>query len=357
MPQWAGSCWYYLRYIDPRNPAQLVDPAKEKYWGPVDLYVGGREHAVLHLLYARFWHKVLYDLGLVTTVEPFQRLFNQGMLTGFAYKDETGRLIPVDEVEERDGAFVQTETGAEVQQIVAKMSKTLRNVVNPDDVIAEFGVDTFRLYEMFMGPLGDSKPWNPRDVAGARRFLDRVWRLYVDEEGSEPARPELRAGSPSGALAGEALELERALHQTYKRVDDSFAQFNFNTAIAAMMTFVNEATKQRAALRPEQAAGFLRVLSPFAPHIADELWSRLGSERDIAREPWPVADPAYLASDTFELVVQVNGKLRARIDAPKEGSKDELETLARGVAQEWIEGKETRRVVVVPGRLVNFVIA
>ena len=355
MPGWAGSCWYYLRFMDPRNTARLVDPEAEHYWGSVDQYIGGVEHAVLHLLYARFWHKVLHDLELVSTKEPFQRLFNQGLLTAFAYKDAEGRLVPADEVDEHDGTFVDRESGAELEQVISKMSKSLRNVVNPDQVVEEFGVDTFRVYEMFMGPLGESKPWNPRDVSGSRRFLDRAWRLCVDEESSDPIRAELREQVGDGPT-GDALVLERELNRALKKVDDSFQHFNFNTAIAALMTFVNEATKRRAALTRAQVERFVLALAPFAPHVAEELWSRLGHAETLAYAPWPRPDERYLVEDEFELVVQVNGKLRARITAPKAADKSQLDELARGAAADHLAGREVKRAVVVPGRLVNFVV-
>jgi leucyl-tRNA synthetase len=357
MPGWAGSCWYYLRFMDPRNERAPFDSAIQAYWGSVDLYVGGVEHAVLHLLYARFWHKVLFDLGLVTTKEPFQRLFNQGLLTAFAYRDARGALVPADEVEARDGGFVRRASGERVESIVAKMSKSLKNVVNPDDVIAEYGVDTFRVYEMFMGPLGESKPWNPRDVSGSRRFLDRVWRLFVDEESDLPVREDLRVARASGAPQGEALVLERALNRTLARVDDSFQHFNFNTAIAAMMEFTNEATKRRAALTPAQAERFVRALAPFAPHLAEELWSRLGRREPLMRAGWPLPDPAYLVDDEIEVMVQVNGRLRARVKVRKDASARELEDCARGAASEFLARATVQKAVVVPGRLVNFVLS
>jgi leucyl-tRNA synthetase len=353
MPGWAGSCWYYLRFMDAHNAQAPFAKEAQSYWGSVDLYVGGVEHAVLHLLYARFWHKVLYDLKLVTTKEPFQRLFNQGLLTAFAYKDARGVLVPVDEVEERDGAFVRKANGEKLEPVIAKMSKSLKNVVNPDDVVREYGVDTFRVYEMFMGPLGESKPWNPRDVAGSRRFLDRVWRLFVDEQGG-PLRADLLADRRE-APAGEALALERTLHRTLKRIDDSFTGFNFNTGIAAMMEFVNEATKRRAALTRAQAGLFVRALAPFAPHLAEELWQRLGHADSVTRAGWPVPDPAYLVDDEIELVVQVNGKLRAKIRAPKDAQQARLEELGRAAVTEFLTGKTVKKIVVVPGRLVNFV--
>jgi len=361
MPNWAGSCWYYLRFCDPHNDEAPFSPEAHDYWGSVDLYVGGVEHAVLHLLYARFWHKVLYDIGVVKTKEPFLKLFNQGMLSSFAYKDRTGRLVPIDEVEEQgDGRFVRKRDGEPVAQIVAKMSKSLRNVFNPDDVVAELGADTFRLYEMFMGPLAEAKPWNPRDVPGCRRFLDRVWRLFVDETSDEPVRSTLQRDSgdeAGGELEGDALALEKELAKALKRVDDSFEHFNFNTAIAGLMTFTNEATKRADALTRSQAERFAAALSPFAPHVAEELWSRLGHETSIQEAAWPLPDERYLVDDEFELIVQVKGKLRARTQAPKDASKDELEALARRAAESWLEGKEIRKTIVVPGRLVNFVVA
>ena len=352
MPGWAGSCWYYLRFMDPENDEAFVGTEAERYWGNVDQYIGGVEHAVLHLLYARFWHKVLYDCGLVTTKEPFQSLFNQGLLTAFAFRDKDGRLVPSDEVTEgEDGTARLTASGEELEQVIAKMSKSLKNVVNPDDVISQYGVDTFRVYEMFMGPLGESKPWNPRDVGGSRRFLDRAWRVFVDEEGTEPIRT-----SFADALEGDSLVLERELAKALQRIDASFEHFNYNTAIAALMTFVNEATKRREALTRSQAERFLCALSPFAPHIAEELWSRLGCEGSVTRAPWPQVDPAYLVEDTFELVVQVNGKLRAKVSAAKDADKEALERLGREAVASWLEAGEPRRVVVVPGRLVNFVL-
>jgi leucyl-tRNA synthetase len=372
MPGWAGSCWYYLRFMDPHNAQAPFAKEAQAYWGNVDLYIGGVEHAVLHLLYARFWHKVFYDLGLVTTKEPFQRLFNQGLLTAFAYKDARGVLVPADEVEaveapagelpDADGTVqrfymlkaVKKATGEKVERVIAKMSKSLKNVVNPDDVIADYGVDTFRVYEMFMGPLGESKPWNPRDVAGSRRFLDRVWRLFVDEDGESPVRPEL-ARAERAAPQGEAVALERALNRTLLRIEDSFQGFNFNTAIAAMMEFTNEATKRRAALTAFQAERFVRALAPFAPHLAEELWSRLGHAGSITRAAWPEADPAWLVDDEIELVVQVNGRLRAKIRAPKDAARGHLEELGRAAVTEHLSGKTVKKVVVVPGRLVNFV--
>ncbi len=357
MPGWAGSCWYYLRYMDPRNDGAPFSKEAVEYWGNVDLYVGGTEHAVLHLLYARFWHKVLFDEGLVPTKEPFQSLFNQGMLQAFAYKDETGRTVAVDEVNEEADPPVMIATGQPAERIVAKMSKTLKNVVNPDDVCAEFGVDTFRLYEMFMGPLADSKPWNPRDVPGSRRFLDRAWRLFVDPEGDTPLREHVAAELPSEFVPeGPALEVERAWNQCLQRVNDSFERMNFNTAVAAFMEFVNAASKQAAHVNRGHASRFALALAPFAPHIAEELWSRLGNAESLVHASWPSVDERYLEADDFELVVQVLGKVRGRAQAAKSASKEDLEALARETVAEQLEGKQVVKTIVVPGRLVNFVV-
>jgi len=355
MPGWAGSCWYYLRFMDPSNDDEPFSKAAADYWQNVDLYIGGTEHAVLHLLYARFWHKVLFDLGRVPTKEPFQKLFNQGMLTAFAYKDKTGRLVPSDEVEEVGGVFTSRANGAPLEQVIAKMSKSLRNVVNPDDVCAEYGADTFRLYEMFMGPLSDSKPWNPRDVPGCRRFLDRLWRLYVDSEGAEPIRPHLLSAAQT-PRTGETLELEYALNACLHRVDSAFERFNFNTAVAGFMTFLNAASRTPFAFDRDQAERLVRALAPFAPHIAEELWQRLGHSGSINTAAWPKVDAAFLEKSEIEIVVQVGGKLRAKLLAPKGGSRAVLEGLAREAAGDALVGREVVKVVVVPDKLVNFVV-
>jgi leucyl-tRNA synthetase len=357
MPGWAGSCWYYLRFMDPHNQDAFASQQALDYWGNVDLYVGGTEHAVLHLLYARFWHKVLFDEGLVPTAEPFQRLFNQGMLQAFAYKDPSGRLVSSDEVTVDGNTAKLTADGTPLEQVVAKMSKSLKNVVNPDTVCAEYGVDTFRLYEMFMGPLAESKPWNPRDVPGARRFLERLWRLFVDQEGDAPMREDLLQANED-ELVGEALEIERAWNPCLVRINDSFENFNFNTAVAALMEWLNTATKNRAGFRRDQAERVVCALAPFAPHLAEELWQRLGHEAGtVSLAPWPDVDERYLGSDTFELAVQVMGKLRGRIDAPRSANKDDLEALARQAVADRLEGSTIRKVIVVPGRLVNFVVS
>jgi leucyl-tRNA synthetase len=311
---------------------------------------------VLHLLYARFWHKVFYELGLVSTSEPFRRLFNQGMLTAPAYKDRSGRRIPADEVVPREGSWIRQSTGEEVVQFTAQMAKSLRNVINPDHVIAEHGADAFRLYEMFMAPLADSRTWDPRGIAGCRRFLERLWKLLVDPQAEGPVRSELLETGVAPASSRERLELERALNAAIRRVDESFEQFNFNTAIAAMMTFVNEAHKRPGALNKDQAERLLSLLSPFAPHIAEELWRRLGHERSISEAAWPEVDEAFLEVEEYELVVQVLGRIRGRARAPRSASEQELTMLARRTVARHLEGREIVRTIVVPGRLVNFVI-
>jgi len=314
MPQWAGSCWYYLRFIDPRNPKALVDPELEKYWMPVDLYVGGAEHAVLHLLYARFWHKVLFDIGVVSTPEPFVRLLHQGTILG------------------------------EDNQ---KMSKSVGNVVSPDSMIDSYGADALRLYEMFMGPLEASKPWNTKSVEGITRFLDRVWRLYVGEDGALVV---------TGDEPGEAAL--RLLHPTIQKVGDDLEALKFNTAIAQMMIFVNEVTKlptrPRAILEP-----FVRVIAPFAPHLAEELWQRLGHADTIAYAGWPSYDPALCIADTVTVAVQVNGKLRATLELPRGSEQAAAEAAARADDRvtRYLDGAEIRKVIYVRDKLLNLVVA
>ena len=315
MPQWAGSCWYYLRFIDPKNPKAFCDPERERYWMPIDIYVGGSEHAVLHLMYARFWHKVLFDLGHVSTREPFMKLRHQGIILG-----EDGR----------------------------KMSKSRGNVVNPDDVVSEYGADAIRLFEMFMGPLEDMKPWSTRGVEGVYRFLNRVWRLYMDDEGH--LDPRLSSVPP-------ASDAERIYHATVKKVGEDIEGLRFNTAIAQLMIFVNELTKSeqrpRTILEP-----FVLLLAPFAPHIAEELWSALGHTRSLTFEPWPSYDPAKIASDTVEVVLQVNGKVRSKMSVPVDAGEQELErfALADENVRRHVEGKQVVKVIVVKNKLVNVVV-
>ncbi|OGU26476.1 MAG: leucine--tRNA ligase [Ignavibacteria bacterium GWA2_54_16] len=315
MPQWAGSCWYYLRFIDPTNPNEFCSPAKERYWMPIDLYVGGSEHAVLHLMYARFWHKVLFDLGYVSTKEPFTRLRHQGIILG-----EDSR----------------------------KMSKSRGNVVNPDDVIARYGADSMRLFEMFMGPLEEMKPWSTRGVEGVFRFLNRVWRLFMTED----------AGlNPAIELVPPTTDFERIVHQTVKKVGEDIEGLRFNTAISQLMIFVNEAMKLEKLPRKELDK-FVLLLAPFAPHIAEELWSELGHQHSLAYEPWPSYDPQKTLEEQIEIVLQVNGKVRGKLLIPQGADQANVEQLARLDAnvQRHLEGKQVKRVIVVPNKIVNIVI-
>jgi leucyl-tRNA synthetase len=354
MPQWAGSCCYELRYIDPLNDEALVDPVNERYWmgpraegetGGVDLYVGGVEHAVLHLLYARFWHKVLRDLGHVSSEEPFHRLFNQGYIQAHAYRDQRGQVVEAAEVTERDGRWFWG--GAEVTREYGKMGKSLKNVVTPDERYDTYGADTFRLYEMAMGPLDTSRPWNTRDVVGMQRFLQRVWRLLVDEE--------------TGAVRvadGPADEgTTRVLHRTIDGVAADMEGLRFNTAIAKLIELTNHLMKVGGANR-DVADALVLMLAPLAPHLAEELWSRLGHAESLAWEPFPVADPAQLLDEQMEIGVSVNGKPRARVRVPAGADDATHEAVARTEEKvaALVDGRPVRKVVVVPGRLVNFVV-
>ncbi|AJY76258.1 leucine--tRNA ligase [Paenibacillus beijingensis] len=314
MPQWAGSCWYYLRFIDPHNDKELISPEKQKQWLPVDLYIGGAEHAVLHLLYARFWHKVLYDLGIVSTKEPFHKLVNQGMILG---------------------------TNNE------KMSKSRGNVINPDDIVGEFGADTLRMYEMFMGPLEATKPWSANGVEGTFRFLSRVWRLFVGDDGG--LNPKISEGAGSDAMM-------RVWHRSIKKVTDDFENLRFNTAISQLMIFVNEAYK--AETLPRKAmADFLQLLSPLAPHIAEELWERLGNKESITYEPWPSYEEAWTVDSEVEIVVQVNGKIAERVSIAADTDTADMERIAKELdrVKELTAGKTIRKVIAVKGKLVNIV--
>ena len=339
MPQWAGSSWYYLRYIDPHNTEALADPELLKEWLPVDIYVGGAEHAVLHLLYARFWHKVLYDLGVVPTKEPFQKLFNQGMILGTSYRDHRGALVATDKVEKRDGGFYHMETGEELEQAPAKMSKSLKNVVNPDDVVEHYGADTLRVYEMFMGPLDASIPWSEEGLEGARKFLDRVVRMIDNSEISDKNNG----------------ELDKVYNETVKNVSERLDLMYFNTAISQLMIFVN-ATNKAKILPLEYAKGFVQLLAPFAPHIAEELWVKLGNEAGISYVAWPTFDESKLVESEVEIVVQINGKLKAKIKIAKDLGRDELEKIGREAVAEALEGKNVVKVIAVPNKLVNIVV-
>jgi leucyl-tRNA synthetase len=390
MPQWAGSCWYYLRYLDAKNDQCFCDPAKERAWMPVDLYVGGAEHAVLHLLYARFWHKVLFDRGHVHTPEPFQRLVNQGMilgenqffvtapvfqanekllaekgLTGIAVteddgvsyalmnKDEAGKLsnLSDEQVEKRKGTVYLAGTNLALSARAEKMSKSRGNVINPDEVVEEFGADSLRLYEMFMGPLEATKPWSMRGVEGVFRFLNRVWRLLIDDRSED-----MKLATQVQDVPPDKDTL-RMLHQTIKRVSDDLESMSFNTAIAAMMEFANFLTKQE--VRPRSALEtFVLLLSPFAPHLGEELWQALGHAQTLAYEPWPGYDEALIKAESIEVPVQINGKLRTKLTVPADIDKAALEmiALADDKVRGLIDGKKIKKVIVVPGKLVNIVV-
>ena len=359
MPQWAGSCWYYLRYIDPLNEKAFCDPELLKAWLPVDLYVGGAEHAVLHLLYSRFWHKVLFDLGLVPTSEPFRKLVNQGMILGMAYKNKRGVLIPMDKVQWIDGkpygpanwGMAEGEASSSTSttdldlltEFPAKMSKSLKNVVNPDDVIRDYGADSLRLYEMFMGPLQAVKPWNTKGVDGVYRFLKRVNKMVTEQKIVD--RPLTKAEA-------------KTLNATIKKVDEDLDTMNFNTGISAMMVFVNEFAGEGKELPREAAEKFVLCLAPFAPHLGEELWQFLGHADTLAYEPFPAFDPKALVEDEIEIPVQVLGKLRGRVTVPMAATPAEMEAIAKAnpdVAK-FLEGKTIVKVIAVPKRMVNFVV-
>jgi leucyl-tRNA synthetase len=387
MPQWAGSCWYFLRFLDPRNEHEPFSQDAERYWMPVDLYIGGAEHAVLHLLYARFWHKVLYDLGHVHTKEPFQKLVNQGMILGFSYRyyddnvnDDPGvtprcfassavrvegehvvaaatgrelkeRWVPVADVRRGpDGKPLHpTEEELVLEEVVEKMSKSRGNVIGPDQVIAEHGADAMRLYEMFIGPLEKAAPWSTDGIQGVYRFLQRAWRLLVDEDAE---------GEPLRALAAGrgTPEQQRLLARTIAGVTEDVETLGFNTAISKLMVFVRDGAKD-GPLPREAAEAFVRLLAPFAPHIAEELWQRLGHPESLAYEPWPVADAACLVDDVLRLAVQVNGKRRDEIEVPADASEDAIKeaALAAPNVVKHLGGRTPKKVIVVPGRLVNVV--
>jgi leucyl-tRNA synthetase len=384
MPQWAGSCWYFLRYLDPKNDQRFCDPELEKYWMPVDLYVGGAEHAVLHLLYSRFWHKVLYDRGHVSTPEPFQRLVNQGMILGETeyngYQDASGRWVSAAEVEEGDehptlkgrpdvtvrvvrlepeqvakrgDAFVLADDpGVRIDARAHKMSKSRGNVINPDSVIREYGADSLRLYEMFMGPLEAVKPWSMKGVEGVYRFLGRAWRMIIDADAEDlRTDPRVQDVAPGPDQA-------KLVARTVAAVTEDIEGLRFNTAISRLMEFTNAFTGDE--VRPRSAMEtFVLLLSPLAPHASEELWQILGHEQTLAYEPWPTYDPALLKDEEVEIPVQVNGKLRGRVVVPADADRDAIEAAARADERiaALLEGKTVRKVVVVPGKLVNFVVA
>ncbi|MDB5291834.1 MAG: leucyl-tRNA synthetase [Phycisphaerales bacterium] len=392
MPQWAGSCWYYLRYLDPHNDQQFVDPEKEKYWMPVDLYVGGVEHAVLHLLYSRFWHKVLFDLGHVSSPEPFRRLVNQGLILGemefHVFVNAAGQFVSVTDVRDMDEEatesgpqlvgydkrtgeklFGRRVTEAEVEKAgdgyrlrahpeirvdarSFKMSKSRGNAVSPDSIVENYGADTFRLYEMYMGPLEAQKPWNTRDIVGMSRFLNKVWRNFTGD-------PEEDMSPPRVIVADAAIpaDLDRQMHRTIKKVGEDIEALRFNTAIAELINLNNSVTGL-SPLPRELAETFTLMLAPFAPHLAEELWSGLGHSKSLARRPWPIYDPVKLVESTLELPVQVNGKVRDKITVPATADEESILTAAEGAekVRPWIEGKAIKKRLYVPKKLVNLVV-
>jgi leucyl-tRNA synthetase len=342
MPQWAGSCWYYLRYLDSHNDKAAWSPEVEKHWQPVDLYVGGAEHAVLHLLYARFWHKVLFDLGFVSTPEPFKKLRHQGTVLAFSYQDAAGHYHEPAEVELRgDEAFLKA-TGEKLKVSVEKMAKSMLNGINPDDVVAQYGADVLRLYEMFMGEFELPKPWDPRAIEGCARFLKRVWRL-VEEWSVE------KAPSDDPHL--------RLRHKTIKKVTSDLDRMAFNTAIAAMMEYVNELTAKRGSR--EDLLALIKLVGPFAPHLGDEAWAKLGEEGFLVQSEWPEFDPALTIDAVVTLAIQINGKMRGSLEIARDAAEDEVRKLALAVPNvvKHLEGKAVRKVIVVPGRIVNIVVA
>ncbi|MCP5464513.1 MAG: leucine--tRNA ligase [Deltaproteobacteria bacterium] len=348
MPQWAGSCWYYLRFMDPKNNQAPFSKEAENLWGPVDLYIGGVEHAVLHLLYSRFWHKVLYDCGLVHTKEPFQKLFNQGMILAYSYRDKNGKYHHPDDVkEESPGKWVVTKTGDSVVTQVEKMSKSKLNVVNPNDVVAQYGADSLRVYEMFMGPLDRDKPWAQNGLVGVFKFLSKLWRLVNDDKGqsllddSEPTEEQLKV-----------------LHQTIKKVTTDINNLSFNTAISQMMIFVNEMSKTKT--RPKSLIrSFVQVLAPFAPHIAEEIWSQAGGKGLVCLAKWPEHDESYSKADSVTLAIQVMGKTKAKLDFDADADEETVLTAAKEVGfvkNQLAEGKSIRKVIFVKNRILNLII-
>ncbi len=351
MPQWAGSCWYYLRYIDPHNPNRFVDPEKEKYWMPVDLYIGGVEHAVLHLLYARFWHKVLFDLGHVSTPEPFNKLVNQGLVLGemeYHTVEETPRKVSEDDITRHGDSYVlKANPSQKVKAETFKMSKSRGNVVNPDEIVNDYGADAFRLYEMYLGPIESQKPWNTRDIIGMSRFLSSTWNNLVGEE-DKPVKIDAIA-------IPEAVD--RQMHRTIKKVAEDIECLRFNTAIAELIKLNKEVGALEVVPR-ELAENFVLMLAPFAPHLAEEIWSRLGHTKSLARRPWPTVDPAKLIEASMEIPVQVNGKIRDKIVIAADADEDTVVAAAMSAekVKPWLVDKTIRKTLYVPKRMVNFVV-
>lgn len=343
MPQWAGSCWYYLRYMDPHNDKALVDPEIEKAYGPVDCYIGGAEHAVLHLLYARFWHKVLYDLGVVHTKEPFQKLRHQGMILAFSYRDKLGAYHGYDEIDFKDGkAFLKT-TGEELSPMIEKMSKSKKNVINPDDILSQYGADAFRMYEMFMGPFEASKPWDMKGIEGVTRFLRRIMTWNENVKLTTASNPK---------------EIEILKNKTVAKVTEDIETFHFNTAISSLMVMFNEISKLDA-ISQDTFETFLKLLHPFAPHITEEIWQTSGHSGFLVKQPWPKADADLIAQEMVEVAVQVNGKVRDRLKIAANASKEEMEkaALSSEKIKRNLEGMEIKKIIVVPARIVSIMAA
>ena len=342
IPQWGGSCWYYLRYIDPKNPSAFVDKELEKAWMPVDLYIGGAEHAVLHLLYARFWHKVLFDLGFVSTKEPFKKMVHQGMILSYAYRDGKGVYRSYKELDIAEDGTAKTSDGETIKPVVEKMSKSKKNVINPDEIYERYGADAFRLYEMFMGPLEDSKPWNIRGIEGVHRFIKRAYAWGLERH----------SALTDDAASGQDLILR---HQTIEKVGSDIEALKFNTAISALMVYLNRLTEQKTTSR-EDFSTFLALLHPFAPHVTDELWEVSGGEGTLMKRAWPVADLSVIASRDIEIPVQVNGKVKGRLTVKETTPQEEIKRLALEAALAHTAGKTVVKVIVVPGRLVSIVV-
>ena len=343
MPQWAGSCWYYLRYMDPHNDKAPVDPEIEKAYGPVDCYIGGAEHAVLHLLYARFWHKVLYDLGVVHTKEPFQKLRHQGMILAFSYRDKLGAYHGYDEIDFKDGKAYLKTTGEELSPMVEKMSKSKKNVINPDDILAQYGADAFRMYEMFMGPFEASKPWDMKGIEGISRFLRRIvaWNDSVKL-----------------TTASNPQKVEILKNKTVAKVTEDIENFHFNTAISSLMVLFNEISKLEA-IRQDTFDTFLKLLHPFAPHLTEEIWQTSGHSGFLVKQPWPEADQTLISQEMVEVGVQINGKVRDRVKVLASASKEDMEqaALASGKVKKNLEGMEIKKIIVVPARIISIIAA
>ena len=373
MPQWGGSCWYYLRYMDPANPLALAGKEALEYWQNVDEYVGGTEHAVLHLLYARFWHKVLYDIGVVPTKEPFQKLVNQGMILAYAYERPDGGLVAVDLIEEKDGKYFEKSTGTEVKQVVAKMSKSLKNVVNPNDIVREYGADSLRLYEMSMADFRDTAPWSTDSIIGVRRLLDKAYSTFVPtpfakgdkgdlvSENTEQNPQSLRDSSfTKGAynLAKDDMKAMKQLHKTIKKIGEDIVEYKFNTAISALQILLNEGLPQDAEFAQEWKESFAILLHPFAPHMAEELWNSLGKTTSVYEATWPEYDEFMLVDDEVTIAVQVGGKLRGTFTFLNGVGQEEVSEVVRADENiaKWLEGKEIIKEIFIPNKMLSIVV-